>query len=96
MADQIKVTFGSLDTAEADLTAGHAAMGQRLADLKADIQPMISTWEGSAQAAYYAHQQQWDSAWDELTMALADFRRATGTANADYQAGEALNTSRFA
>jgi len=70
MADQIKVTFGSLDTAEADLTAGHAAMGHRLADLKANIQPMISTWEGSAQAAYYAHQQQWDTAWDELTMAL--------------------------
>ncbi len=46
--------------------------------------------------AAYARQQQWDTAWDELTMALADFRRATATANADYQAGEATNTARFA
>ncbi len=96
MADQIRVQFGALDTAEGDLSSAHAAMGQRLADLRADIQPMVSTWEGSAREAYYAHQQQWDAAWDELTAALADFRRATATANADYQAGEARNTARFA
>lgn len=96
MADQIKVTFGSLDTAESDLTSAHASMGQRLAELKADIQPMISTWEGGAREAYYGHQQQWDTAWDELTSALQEFQRALAQSNADYQAGEQQNTSRFA
>lgn len=96
MADQIKVTFGSLDTAESDLTTGHATMGQRLSELKADIQPMISTWEGAARESYHGYQQQWDSAWDELTSALQDFQRALAQSNADYQAGEQQNAGRFA
>ena len=95
MADQIRVTFGALDTAEADLSTAHATMGQRLAELRADIAPMVATWEGSAQAAYHGHQTRWDSAWDELTSALAEFRRATGVAHGDYRAGESANTARF-
>lgn len=95
MADQIRVAFGALDTAEGDLSSAQAAMGQRLSDLRASIAPMVSTWQGSAQTAYYAHQRQWDTAWDELTSALAEFRRATGVANNDYQGGERANTARF-
>lgn len=96
MADQIKVTFGSLDTAESDLTSAHATMGQRLAELRSDIQPMVSTWQGAAREAYASHQQQWDTAWDELTSALQEFQRALAQANTDYQAGEQQNTGRFA
>ena len=95
MADQIKVTFGSLETAESDLTTAHANMGERLSQLRSDIQPMISTWQGSAREAYYGYQQQWDSAWDELTSALQEFQRALTQANADYRAGEQQNTGRF-
>ena len=95
MADQIRVTFGALETAQGDLSAAHAAMGQRLAELKADIAPMAATWQGSAQAAYHAHQTSWDTAWDDLSSALAEFRRATSVATADYLAGETANTARF-
>ena len=96
MADQIKVTFGSLDTAESDLTSAHATMGQRLAELRSDIQPMVSTWQGAAQEAYTGYQQQWDSAWDELTSALQEFQRALAQSIVVYQSGEQQNTSRFA
>ena len=87
MADQIRVSFGSLEAAVGDIAAGVAAQGQRLADLKADIAPMVATWEGAAQAAYQGHQAKWDSAWSELTEALQAFQRATDTANTDYRAG---------
>ena len=93
MADQIRVSFGSLEAAVGDIAAGVAAQGQRLADLKADIAPMVATWEGAAQAAYQGHQAKWDSAWSELTEALQAFQRATDTANTDYRAGETANTS---
>jgi WXG100 family type VII secretion target len=93
MADQIRVTFGSLDNAVGDIAAGVAAQGQRLQELKADIAPMVATWEGSAQTAYYAHQQKWDAAWQDLTDALQQFQGATDRANADYAAGERANTA---
>lgn len=93
MADQIRVNFGSMETAVADIATGVATQGQRLAQLKADIAPMVATWEGGAQAAYYASQTKWDTAWDELTQALQAFQRSTDTATGDYQAGEAANTA---
>lgn len=92
MADQIRVAFGSLSTAVGDIAAGVATQGQRLSELKADIAPMVATWEGSAQTAYFAQQTKWDSAWDELTQALQMFQNATDTANSGYQAGETANT----
>lgn len=91
MADQIRVNFGALDTAVADISTGVATQGQRLSELKAHIAPMVASWEGSAQAAYHAHQTVWDNAWEELTQALTQFRSATDTATQDYRAGEAAN-----
>ncbi|NAZ74685.1 WXG100 family type VII secretion target [Kineococcus sp. T13] len=93
MADQIRVTFGALADAVNDISAGVAAAGNRLSDLKADIAPMVATWEGAAQNAYYAQQSKWDNAWSELTAALGDFQRATSNAASDYEAGERANTA---
>jgi WXG100 family type VII secretion target len=96
MADQIRVDFGSLNTAVADIATGVATQGERLAQLKADIAPMVATWEGGAQAAYYAAQTKWDTAWEDLTQALQAFQRSTGAAHDDYQAGETANTASWA
>ena len=93
MADQIRVTFGALDAAVGDIAAGVAAQGQRLAELKADIAPMVASWEGAAQASYAGDQAKWDAAWADLTEALQAFQRATDTANSGYQAGESANAS---
>lgn len=93
VADQIKVTFGSLGTAVGDISAGVATQGQRLSELKGDIAPMVATWEGAAQSAYLVQQTKWDAAWDELTQALQMFQNATDTANSGYSAGESANTA---
>ncbi|MBC3762302.1 WXG100 family type VII secretion target [Quadrisphaera oryzae] len=96
MADQIRVTFGALDTAVGDIAAGVAAQGTRMDDLRAAIAPMVATWEGSAQAAYQGAQAKWDSAWNDLTSALTQFQTATDTSNQTYQAGENANTAAWA
>ena len=83
----------ALGDAVNDISAGVAAAGNRLSDLKSDIAPMVATWEGSAQTAYYAQQAKWDNAWSELTAALGDFQRATSTAATGYESGERANTS---
>ncbi len=93
MADQIRVNFIALETAVGDLSAGVAAQGQRLSELRSDIAPLVASWQGSAQAAYHAHQARWDNAWGELSDALTQFQRATDTAVMHYQAGEAANVS---
>lgn len=95
MADQIKVSFGALDTAVADLSQGANSMNQRMQQLRSDIAPMLSTWSGAAQQSYHGAQQQWDQGWQELTQALQELQRATGTANDGYNAGERANIGRF-
>lgn len=93
MADQIRVDAGSLDAAIGDISAGVAAAGTRLSDLKAAIAPMVATWEGSAQEAYRVQQTRWDTAWNDLTQALAGLQNTTQRSNEEYSAGESANTA---
>lgn len=88
MADRIKVSFGALDTAVADLNSGVQQMGQRMQQLRSDIAPMLSTWDGAARESYGAAQQQWDSGWTELQTALGQLQQATASSNEDYSATE--------
>ncbi|MFC5064200.1 WXG100 family type VII secretion target [Actinomycetospora atypica] len=84
MADRIKVSFGALDTAVADVQGGARAMEQRMQQLRADVAPMLSTWDGAARESYAAAQQQWDAGWAELQDALAQLGQATAGANQGY------------
>lgn len=93
MADQIRVDAGSLTSAVGDISAGVAAAGTRLADLKAAIAPMVATWEGSAQDAYRVQQTRWETAWNDLTQALTGLQTTTQRSNDDYSAGESANTA---
>ncbi|HEY2225943.1 WXG100 family type VII secretion target [Actinomycetospora sp.] len=88
MADRIKVSFGALDTAVADLNSGVQQMGQRMQQLRSDIAPMLSTWDGAARESYAAAQQQWDSGWSELQSALGQLQQATAGSNEEYNATE--------
>ena len=54
---------------------------------------MVATWEGAAREAYYVQQTRWGTAWAELTDALGQFQRATGTSATEYSAGETANAA---
>lgn len=84
MADRIKVSFGALDTAVADVQGGAQAMEQRMQQLRSDIAPMLGTWDGAARESYANAQAQWDAGWQELQAALGELGRTTAGANANY------------
>ena len=67
-----------------------------LADLKSYLQPMVSTWSGTASEAYNAKQAQWDQAANDLNEVLSAIGRALGAANEGFQQTEHSNASRFA
>ena len=46
--DQIKYQFGDIETAAADIRATAGSMNALLDDLKQQLHPMVSTWEGDS------------------------------------------------
>lgn len=88
MADRVKVDFGAVETAVADVRAGAELMEQRMQQLQSDIAPMLSTWDGGAREAYAGAQTQWQSGWSELQLALAALGLATQDVNENYRSTE--------
>lgn len=68
--DQIKYQFGDIETAAADIRATAGSMNALLDDLKQQLHPMVSTWEGDSATAYQTAQAKWDSAAAELNTIL--------------------------
>ena len=68
--DQIKYQFGDIETAAADIRATAGSMNALLDDLKQQLRPMVSTWEGDSASAYQTAQAKWDSAAAELNTIL--------------------------
>lgn len=83
---EIKYGFGQLTGAAQDMDASAAKIAGQLNDLKAMLQPMVSTWEGDAAEAYYAHQQKWDQAAEELNTILKTIAATVEEGNSRMQA----------
>jgi 6 kDa early secretory antigenic target len=92
---EIKVTFGALEAAQADVSAVAGRMTSGLEDLKRYLAPMVATWEGQAATEYQAKQRQWDTAAANLTTVLGQIGVALGTANQSYRQVEQTNASRW-
>lgn len=91
----IKVDYAALQTAAADIKGTHDQMNNLLDQLKSDLAPLVNTWEGNAQTAYRAKQQQWDQAVDDLNKVLASVGTAVNDALQNYQSGEGRNQRMF-
>jgi 6 kDa early secretory antigenic target len=95
MADRVKVGFGAVDTAVADVRSGAQLMEQRMQQLQSDIAPMLGSWDGAARESYAAAQAQWQSGWSELQLALAALGVATADVNENYRSTEQAITRSF-
>lgn len=93
---EIKVQFGALETAGGNITSAAGKVQTSLDDLKSYLQPLVSTWTGSAQEAYLQLQAKWDNAAHDLQQVLHSIGVAVHAANDNYRAGETANTNRFA
>lgn len=78
---QIKYQFGAIQAAAADINSTSARINGQLDDLKAQLQPMVSTWEGGSSIAYQEAQARWDQAAAELNQVLATISRTVTSGN---------------
>ncbi len=91
----LKVEFGALDTAAADIGTRANQIEARLNQLDADLAPLRADWTGEASAAYQGAKATWTRAIADMRQVLAQLGSAVSASNADYRAGEKLNASRW-
>lgn len=80
-SDLIHYSFGEIAAASADIHATSGRINALLDELKAEIAPMVATWEGESALAYQQAQKQWDTAASELNQVLSRIARAVGEGN---------------
>lgn len=66
-----------------------------LDNLKQRLQPMLSTWDGEARAAYFARQSQWESAANDLRDLLGRIEKALRESAVRMKAREDANKAKF-
>lgn len=92
----LRVNFGALAQAGADIQKALNELDSQLSQLEADARPLVATWEGRAQAAYAERQQKWSTASTDLKNILRDIKAAVDQSAQDYAATEGNAEKRFA
>ncbi|MEP6563030.1 MAG: WXG100 family type VII secretion target [Nakamurella sp.] len=86
----IVLSFSALQAAEATeateaaVNCNPTKLRARLDQLEGDLQPLVSTWSGDAQAAYLIQKKQWEQAAQDLALMLQSIVLALGNTNTDY------------
>ncbi len=94
-ADQLVVNFAAMQGASADIESAIGKLTSNLDQLNSDAKPLVSTWTGEAQQAYYQRQTTWTNAANDLTQILRSIQRAVADSTSDYQSTEHANTNLF-
>jgi early secretory antigenic target protein ESAT-6 len=95
MGDMLKVDFGALQAASADIRTALGVLREELAQVEAAAAPLVGSWEGRAREAYLALQEQWRRAAEDLADLLRGIGRALDESAADYLATERRNAALF-
>lgn len=80
----ISLSFSALQAAESQLSGNLSTLRARLEQLGAELQPLVQSWSGEAQAAYLIQKKQWEQAADDLALMLGAIITGLGNTNADY------------
>lgn len=92
-SDQIKVTFGAIDTAASDTDTIAINLNHQLDDLKNYINPLVASWTGQAAENYQTLQKQWDTSADQLNQVLHQIAAILRAVNQNYSSAEQANTN---
>jgi 6 kDa early secretory antigenic target len=92
---EIKVTFGAMDAARADVAGTAQRIMGRLDELKRMLAPMVATWDGAAAQEYRTAQRNWDAAANDLAQVLSQIGVAIGSAHDGYRQVEQANAARW-
>ncbi len=91
----LKVNFGALSTASADIMTGANQLEQTLANMDRSLQPLRANWTGEASTSYEAARAKWTAAINDMKLLLSDVGRAVDASGQDYQATERSNAARW-
>jgi len=80
----ISLSFTALRAAESQLSDNLSTLRARLEQLEVELQPLVLSWTGEAQAAYLIQKKQWEQAADDLALMLGGIVTGLGNTNADY------------
>lgn len=89
------VNFAALQAASSDISRAITALGSELDDLERRAQPLVATWEGSAQQAYAVRQASWKQSAGDLATVLHQIRSALDSSAQDYLQTEQRNARQF-
>jgi WXG100 family type VII secretion target len=84
----LKVNFGALHQAAADIQKAINTLESQLSQLEQDAAPLIATWDGAAMQAYTERQRAWTSASAHLQGVLSQIKGAMNESAADYLSTE--------
>jgi WXG100 family type VII secretion target len=91
----LKVDFGALDAAAADISTRAGQIEARLAQMDQELAPLRADWTGAASEAYQGAKAAWTEAIAEMRQVLGRLGSAVHQSNAAYLAGERLNANRW-
>jgi WXG100 family type VII secretion target len=91
--DNIKVTFGAIDSLATNIDGQVRQIESQLEELRSAITKLAQTWQGGAQESFQAVQNRWNQSADDLTNVLNRIGVAVHTAHDAYQHTEQQNTS---
>lgn len=91
----LKVDFGALSTASADISTGANKIQSQLDQMDSSLQPLRADWSGSASEAYQSAKSQWTQAINDMKQLLAEIGSAVSNSHDEYHAGEQKNTGRW-
>ncbi|MFI9788597.1 WXG100 family type VII secretion target [Kitasatospora sp. NPDC051984] len=89
----ILVNFQTLQNASSEVRQTASRIQSQLDDLKAGVQRIATSWEGSAQEGYQARQAEWDRKAADLQQVLGQISSALDNAAQSYQQTENSNQS---
>lgn len=94
--DYTKAVFGTLDTGASEFASTYAQVVSTVDNLDSQLRSSLSTWTGSAQAAYYEAKAKWDQAIADMAAVIQSMGQVVDTANMNFQGAENANRSMWA
>ncbi|GLY05851.1 MULTISPECIES: WXG100 family type VII secretion target [Actinoplanes] len=91
----LRVDFGALHQAGADIEKALTVLRSQLDQLERDAAPLVATWSGEAREAFTRRQERWRVASADLQTILRRIKIAVDESAADYLQTERTATQRF-
>jgi WXG100 family type VII secretion target len=93
--DGIRVQHAALDAAAADMYKTVQDIDNRMNELESELEPLRSSWAGSAQQSYTEAKAKWDWAIQEMRDLLDQSHQTVYQSNEEYRLADQRGAARF-